>query len=460
MNQEKLKSILQKGEGDLIEFKENFGDEVIISLTAFSNFKGGKVLLGVNDKGKIKGVQIGKESLQKWTNEIKNKTYPFLMPMMDIIEIRNKKVLVFTVKESPIKPIAFKNRYFIRKENSNQIMSFEESFNLGLQTYNLSWDKFLVPKIKFSDLDEDKILRFVNLLKENGLEIEDPLTVLNKFRLIEEGGVTFAAFLLFSKKAFPNSCVHLVKFLDDNSREEAIDDVYLETDLISQVEKIINFIKINIRKGLKKSPAEIKITHDTIWEYPLDAIRELVINLVVHRDYKSSSPALVFIYNHKIEFWNAGEISEDITMEAIKNNSYSPCVRNHLLVRVFKELGIIQNLGSGLKKVYDIFEKNNIEMRVERFAKGSKIILEKKISGFAKGVPENVPEVVLINVPENRLEIVFDLIKKNKKITIFLIAKKLSVNEKTVKRDIAKLKQKKLLKRIGPAKGGHWEVLN
>ncbi len=101
---------------------------------AMANFKGGKILLGVDDKSKIKGIKIGKESILKWINEIKNKTYPFLMPMTDIIKIKNKKVLIFTIKESPLKPIAFKNRYFIRKENSNQIMSFEESFNLGLQT--------------------------------------------------------------------------------------------------------------------------------------------------------------------------------------------------------------------------------------------------------------------------------------------------------------------------------------
>ena len=142
-------------------------------------------------------------------------------------------------------------------------------------------------------------------------------------------------------------------------------------------------------------------------------------------------------------------------MEAIKNNSYSPYVRNHLLVRVFKELNIIQNLGSGLKKVYDIFEKNNIEMRIERFAKGSKIILEKELSEFAKDVPENV----LDNVPEDRLKKILNLIEVNNKTTIFLIAKKLNVNEKTVKRDISKLKTKNLLKRIGPAKGGYWEIM-
>ena len=451
--QKEILKIIRNGEDSKTEFKENFGDEVIASLTAMANFKGGKVLLGVNDAGKIIGIKIGKESVQKWMNEIKNKTYPFLTPLAEVAGNKDKKILIFAIKESPIKPIAFKNRYFIRKENSNQIMSFEESFNLGLQTYNLSWDKFLVPNIKFSDLDEDKILKFVELLKERGLDLEDPLTVLNKFRLIEEGGVTFAAFLLFSKKAFPNSCVHLVKFLRDDSREEAIDDVYLETDLISQVERIMNFIKSNIREGLKKAPAEIKLTHDTIWEYPLDAIRELVINLVIHRDYKSSSPALVFIYNRKIEFWNSGKLSEDITMETIKNNSYSPYARNHLLVRVFKELGIIQNLGSGLKKVYDIFEKNSVKMRIEKFADGTKIILE-KTEKVGEKVGETVGEAVGKTVGK-----ILVLINENPKITREELSVKTGLSIRGVEWNLAKLKQKNLLKRIGPAKGGWWEVV-
>jgi len=85
---------------------------------------------------------------------------------------------------------------------------------------------------------------------------------------------------------------------------------------------------------------------------------------------------------------------------------------------------------------------------------------KKETEGLVKKGVENVPENVTENVPENRLRAIFDLIKNNKKITVFMMAKKLSVNEKTIKRDIIKLKQKSILKRVGPDKGGYWDIIS
>ncbi|MCD6149817.1 DeoR family transcriptional regulator [bacterium] len=97
-------------------------------------------------------------------------------------------------------------------------------------------------------------------------------------------------------------------------------------------------------------------------------------------------------------------------------------------------------------------KKANLPKPVFDFDKHNFSALLRSNKKFGKNVPENVPE--------NRLRAILDLAKINKKIAIPAIAKKLNVNEKTVKRDIAKLKQKNLLKRIGPAKGGHWEIIN
>ena len=80
--------------------------------------------------------------------------------------------------------------------------------------------------------------------------------------------------------------------------------------------------------------------------------------------------------------------------------------------------------------------------------------------GYAKQKTDNVPDNVPENVPENRLESIIEMIKMNTNITMLDLSKKLGVNHKTIKRDIEKLKTLGILQRVGPAKGGHWQITN
>ena len=114
-------------ENDAIELKRKFCDEVIESLVAFSNFKGGKVIVGIDEQNKeVVGVELGKETLKKWQNEIKNKTESFITPEIYTQKFEGKTVAVIEAIEFPLKPVSFKNRYFIRKNNSNHQMSAAE----------------------------------------------------------------------------------------------------------------------------------------------------------------------------------------------------------------------------------------------------------------------------------------------------------------------------------------------
>jgi ATP-dependent DNA helicase RecG len=91
MNLHQLEDIIQIGESESIEFKSNFNNEVIESLVAFANTKGGSVFIGVNARNQIKGVQVNPESVQNWVNEIKNKTSPPLLPDVELVEFDTKK---------------------------------------------------------------------------------------------------------------------------------------------------------------------------------------------------------------------------------------------------------------------------------------------------------------------------------------------------------------------------------
>ena len=166
--------------------------------------------------------------------------------------------------------------------------------------------------------------------------------------------LTYGAYLLFVKDYCSISDVQVGRFKSDIT---IIDSISLNSDLFNEVDEIIAFIK-------KHLMVEFIITgkpqRDERFDYPLDAIRELVINMVVHRDYRDSSGSIIKIFDNRIEFYNPGKLYGDITLADLLSGNYSSKVRNKLIARAFKEAGIIEKYGSGIKRVLDICKDHGI----------------------------------------------------------------------------------------------------
>lgn len=152
--------MIPKTENIITEFKTSFGDEVIITLVAFSNAKGGSVYIGVNDKAELKGVEIGKETIQNWVNEVKNKTSPQIIPDVEVIDLEKTPIIVFSVPEYPIKPVSFRGRFYKRNGNANHLMSIDEIANEHLKTINTSWDYYIDPNHTPEAISYNKVGRF------------------------------------------------------------------------------------------------------------------------------------------------------------------------------------------------------------------------------------------------------------------------------------------------------------
>ena len=149
-------------EDNYTEFKSSFSDAVIETLTAFANTKGGRVLIGVDDTGSpVHGFTLGQESLQKWVNEVKNKTQPSIIPDAEVAHVKGSMVGALSIKEFPVKPVAFRGRYFRRIKNSNHQLNPTEISDLHLQSLQLSWDSYPYRDTQFEDLNEEKISRFI-----------------------------------------------------------------------------------------------------------------------------------------------------------------------------------------------------------------------------------------------------------------------------------------------------------
>ncbi len=156
-----LQELIASGESISLEFKEKFDDRTLESAVAFANTKGGIILIGVSDRGEIKGIRIGKETVQNWANQISQSTEPRVIPEIELHEIEQKNVAAIRIKEFPIKPVSLKGRCYRRVGNSNRIMSAQEIAEMHFHSTGKSWDKLPVRDSYLEDIDLEKVKRYI-----------------------------------------------------------------------------------------------------------------------------------------------------------------------------------------------------------------------------------------------------------------------------------------------------------
>ena len=431
---------------------------------AFSNAKGGTVYVGVNDGGEVKGLQIGKETIQNWINEVKTKTAPQIIPDVEVLTIENKTVVTLSAMEYPIKPVSKSGRYYKRIANANHVMSIEEIANEHLKTINTSWDFYPDPNHSLKDISLEKVARFIkNIEQRSQSNIEmSGLDFLEKIEIIRNDQLTFGGYLLFVNDYCLISDVQVGRF---KSEITIIDSISLNSDLFTETDEIIDFIKKHLMVEYIISGEPQRTER---FDYPLDAIREIVINMIVHRDYRDSSGSIIKIFDDRIEFFNPGNLYGGITIEDLLSGYYTSKSRNKLVAKAFKETGLIERYGSGIMRVRKICKDYDIKEPVfKEVSHGFLVILYKesinatrKIEILETDLKSDLKTDLKTDLKINSLEEqIIAIIEADNKISIPKIAQELGKGITGTKKYIANLKADNRLKRIGPDKGGHWEIL-
>ena len=327
-----IDKILKGTENTTVEFKEKINESIFKTISAFANKNGGIVCIGISDKKEIKGFEYTNNMLEDLTNRIVNLLG--IHPQIDNIKVNKKNVLQIKIKKSTL-PVSYKGKYYTRVGNTTREMQGEELRFFFTKSTN--WDE-LVGDYDLNEIDPETVRKFTRMASRNGRlktadENEDIKTILKKLKLIINGKLTNAAIMLFGKdpqKYFINALVRVGRFKNETT---IIGDRRIEGNLFKQIEEAEEAIKnfINVRYEITGE----QLTRKDIWDYPLEAIREALLNAVIHRDYfKYNVQTQIKIFNDWTWFFNIGGLPEGITLEQLKT-THPSVARNPLIVHIF-----------------------------------------------------------------------------------------------------------------------------
>lgn len=227
----------------------------------------------------------------------------------------------------------------------------------------------------------------------------------------------------------------------------------MNTDLFTEVDEVFSFIKkhLMVEYIFNGEPQRTEK-----FDYPVDAIREIIVNMVVHRDYRESSGSVIKMFDDRIEFFNPGRLAAGITVQDLLSGNYVSQCRNKLIARVFKETGLTERYGSGISRILNICKNHGIVPPLfEEIYNGFRVILYKRKVNVTEDVTVKVTEDVTVKREEALLEI----ISKNPSVTVNEMARRMNVNRRTILRDLERLKLEGRISRIGSDKYGYWELM-
>lgn len=341
--QSTISELLKRQEPQRLEFKESFGKDAIETVAAFSNASGGVILIGVTRIGGVKGVSATEEIIKEWVNEIKQATQPQIFPEINITESDHKTIVTIAVQEYPVKPVSYKGKYYKRAGASNHLLTVNEIVEMQLYSINSSFDSFPVPQTT-ADLKADIIKKFFRQIRNTGrinLDEDDAIN-LKKIGLIKDNQATFASLLLFGEH---NTGIHIGRF---KSPDMIIDDILIKSPLVDAVEEAMTFIKKNISLRYDFTG---ELRRKETWQYPLPVIRELLLNAVIHKDYRNPTDVIIKIFDDHIRFVNPGSLMGGLKPEDLIKGDYIAVHRNKLLAEAFYLRGDIEKFGTGFFRI-------------------------------------------------------------------------------------------------------------
>jgi ATP-dependent DNA helicase RecG len=360
MHTSELSALIAQGESDTLELKKSSAlmKEIVETVCAFANTHGGCIVVGARDDGAIVGQQISDDTLKHVANDIKLNTDPKVYPTVQKVMLNERSCLLITVEESPLRPHLAYGRPFVRVGASNQRLDRETYAAMLEQRYNgYGFDHLPLPEASLDDLDMDLLYRVIetaNVARNANISVMlPPELILENLDLARQGVLTRAAILLFGKHPQRHFAHHFeIKcglFADDVRFDNLLNDKEFAANLLDNFLLAYTFVTDALRTA---SAMRDEQRIDTL-ELPATVVREAIVNMIVHRDYRVDIKSTIAIRPHAITLSNPAHLfAPAITIEKLKRPHVSRS-GNKLIAKIFYLLGYFENWGGGTLKIVE-----------------------------------------------------------------------------------------------------------
>lgn len=349
----KLSDYLKLEESKTFELKRDLSSVkgILKSIVAFSNTSGGTLLIGIEDNRTVKGLDNPKDEEEKLANLISDSISPQVLPEIDILSWRDRNILRVIAYPGPSRPYFISSigkdcGTYVRVGSTNRRADKGIIESLVRYSMGRSFDEEPVPEVSSEAID----FRVASELFESSRTIrkKDLLTLRVLVKLSDKLVPTVGGILLFGSdrdEMFPDAWLQCGRF-HGKDRSIIADSVNYRDHLPRLPYHAMDFLRKHMHTALHIGTVE----HEERRSFPLTALREAVINAIVHADYSmKGAPVRLSIFDDRIEIENPGLLQFGITIDELRNGI--SVLRNRVIGRVFKELGLIEQWGSGIQRM-------------------------------------------------------------------------------------------------------------
>jgi ATP-dependent DNA helicase RecG len=455
MKKEELNLILKEGEGYKIEFKENING-LEKEIVAFANASGGRILVGVTDYGLPKGISISNK-LKSQIQDIANNCKPKPFILLEVIG----NILVINVREGTDKPYECSSGFFKRMGPNSQKMTRNEIIEIFKSEGRIHFEELAVPKFKYpKDFSREKLnnfLEFAGLSKST--KTETALLSLDVAEKQEEGLYFNNAGVLFfarEPQKFISWSVFTVVLFKNYEGTDVIDRKEITGSLFEIVNKVMDFVRLYAKVAYRFTGMPQR---ENIYEYPFDAIREAVINSVMHKDYfEHGHNNILKFFPDRIQIENIWVKPRDFIL------GKTIFRRNQVIADLFSRIHFGEKIGSGMQRIKEYckvekapfpriqFTETHFYVEFKPSREYIKLSAKEQITGakITQKSPRKVPE---------KYQKIIDVIEKEPYISRRALSLKVNESEVIIQSRLRKLIKEGLIKRIGPDKGGYWQIV-
>ena len=473
MNLTALHTLIAAGESLTLELKKSTAekDRACRTLCAFANGQGGYLVFGVTPSGKVVGQKVNDHTLEELAQEFQGFEPPLFSRLQRIPASEGNEVglevLLVQVEHATHAPVSFRGVPYERVLNTTRVMPRATYQRLLIESLHATdrWETQPAAGCRVENLDSREIVVTLEESIRRGRS-EDPgtrdtLGILRGLGLLVQGEqISRAAVALFcqddhSLPEFPQLKLSLARF-KGTTRDEFLDNRQYFGSAFALMRRAERFLIDWLPVASKIIPGQMaRIDTPAL---PTEAVREALANAFIHRDYTSAAGSVaVALYDDRLEIISAGELHFGLTPEMLfKPHESKPW--NPWIAKVFYRRGLIETWGRGTLKIAGLMQEAGLAAPTLK-VNADFVTMTFVLPSGADKTPVKTGVIGSEKSSEKSSEKILHHLRSEPTLSAKALAEKLGVSSRAVEKQIDLLKKEGSLRRIGPAKGGHWQVL-